>query len=343
MKIDTAGNYTLRYTATDSCGNSSSVDRPLTVASPRTVLYTDGTFIINESPKDKEANEALHGAATNEYIPFNAEGLPGTSMYGFTSETQRPWHNQYRNIKSVEIGSNIKPTFTAHWFEDFFNATSFNVEKLDTSNVESMSDMFNYCSAVTSLDVSNFNTSKVTNMNSMFKECNALTSLDLSNFNTSNVTDMGQMFYRCIDLTSLNVTSFDTGNVKKMEEMFYSCRSLQSLNVLNFNTSKVNSFKYMFGMCSALANLDVSSFNTNSVTDIGNMFSGCSALQKIYASTDFVTSQVTSSRNMFSDMSTNLIGGAGTTWSSSNPTDKTYARIDNPPDAPGYFTLKPTA
>ena len=34
---------------------------------------------------------------------------------------------------------------------------------------------------------------------------------------------------------------------------------------------------------------------------------------------------------------TRLIGGAGTGYDSSH-TDGTYARIDNPPDAPGYFT-----
>lgn len=34
-----------------------------------------------------------------------------------------------------------------------------------------------------------------------------------------------------------------------------------------------------------------------------------------------------------------LVGGAGTAYNSGH-TDKEYARIDNPPDAPGYFTLK---
>ena len=37
--------------------------------------------------------------------------------------------------------------------------------------------------------------------------------------------------------------------------------------------------------------------------------------------------------------SSKLIGGNGTKFSSSF-IDKTYARIDNPPDSPGYFTLK---
>lgn len=47
------------------------------------------------------------------------------------------------------------------------------------------------------------------------------------------------------------------------------------------------------------------------------------------------------SSNMFKDC-VNLVGGSGTTYSSSN-TGKTYARIDNPPDALGYFSLKSAA
>jgi hypothetical protein len=35
-----------------------------------------------------------------------------------------------------------------------------------------------------------------------------------------------------------------------------------------------------------------------------------------------------------------LVGGQGTTWDASNPTDKTYAHIDGGPSNPGYFTAK---
>ena len=50
----------------------------------------------------------------------------------------------------------------------------------------------------------------------------------------------------------------------------------------------------------------------------------------------FNTNKVTHSEQMF-DGTTNLIGGNGTVWSSTNPDDQTYARIDTP-GTPGYFT-----
>jgi len=67
-------------------------------------------------------------------------------------------------------------------------------------------------------------------------------------------------------------------------------------------------------------------------------FSDCKKLEKIYASSTFNIDSVTSSKDMF-QYSSKLIGGNGTKFSSSF-IDKTYARIDNPPDLPGYFTLK---
>ena len=49
-------------------------------------------------------------------------------------------------------------------------------------------------------------------------------------------------------------------------------------------------------------------------------------------------SAVTSSSNMFYN-TTNLVGGAGTTYNSSY-VDKTYAKIDGGTSSPGYFTAK---
>lgn len=367
MIINTAGEYTLQYTATDACGNTTTVERELVVeAPPRTVLYTDGTLIINELSRDIDANIQAHGQPTNVYAPFDPNGANDVDKYIFSSGSQRPWDSQRTSILSVEIGSNIAPYSFAYWFSGLELCTSIILSNVDASAVTDMSNMFYDCQALTTLDLSNFNVSKVTNMNSMFHSCyalatlnlssfgtsevtnmknmfgncKALTTLDLSSFDTSKVTNMNSMFNYCQALTTLNLSGFNTGEVTDMSYMFCDCQALASLDLNGFNTSKVNNMQNMFYDCYALTNLDLSSFDTSLVTNTNGMFRYCNGMATIYASVNFVVSQVTNSTNMLRNMSSNLVGGAGTVWSSSNPTDKTYAKIDGGVSDPGYFTLK---
>ena len=343
MVFDEAGTYQIEYTATDECGNTTVAERTVIVEEPptyRTVLYTDGTLIINESSRDEADNIALHGAATNIYIPFDPNGDTNVDKYIFTSSGDRPWNSQASSIISVEIGSSISPTSTANWFYGFTTCTSIDVSLLDTSAVTSMSSMFYNCQALTTLDLSNFNTSAVTSMSSMFYNCQALTTLDLSNFNTSAVTSMSTMFNGCSALTTLDLNNFNTSVVTSMSSMFSGCSALTTLDLSNFNTSAVTNMSSMFQVCRLLTSLDLSNFNTSVVTSMGSMFNGCQSLTRLYASANFVVTQVTSSNNMFAGMSTNLVGGAGTVWNSNNPKDKTYAIIDGTGGNPGYFTAK---
>lgn len=312
MIINTAGDYTLRYTATDECGNSSSVDRNLTVASPRTVLYTDGTFIINEAPADRARNEQAHGVATNEYIPFDPNSSNNRKKYIFSSASDAPWDRERSSILQVKVGAVISPKSLQSWFDG--------------------------CGNMTSCDLSNLDTHLTTSFQYAFRACRAIESLDLSMLNAESATAMYGMFENCTALKTLDLSSFNTGHVTSMSNMFNFCQSLASLDLSSFSTSAVTSMRDMFGSCSALTSLDLSGFDTSAVTNMSGMFSSCSALATIFASQLFVTSQVTSSGYMFNSCSS-LVGGAGTAWRSSY-NDKTYARIDNPPDAPGYFTAK---
>lgn len=128
------------------------------------------------------------------------------------------------------------------------------LDKLDTSNVTNMYQMFSDCWALTSLDLSNFNTSKVTNMGWMFHNCKALTSVDVSSFNTSNVTLMDDMFSQCGVLTSVDLSSFNTSIVRKMYDMFYNCQSLGKIYVSNlWSTASVTSSASMFQFCFSLS------------------------------------------------------------------------------------------
>ncbi len=123
-------------------------------------------------------------------------------------------------------------------------------------------------------------------------------------------------------------------------DWFYGIHSLRSIVGMNYlNTSRVTNMSWMFGYCSNLTNLDLSSFNTSKVTTMDGMFCDCLNLQTIYVGDGWSTAGGPSSYHMFDDC-THLKGGQGTIWNSSNPTDKTYARIDGGSSNPGYFTYK---
>ena len=218
-----------------------------------------------------------------------------------------------------------------HYMFSGCQATTLDVSNFDTSKVIYMYNMFSSIKATT-LDLSNFDTSNVTNMQSMFERSQA-TELDLSNFDTSKVTDMGSMFSNS-QATTLDVSNFDTSNVTSMGYMFSGCQAT-TLDVSNFDTSKVTYMAGMFQNSKAMT-LDLSNFNTGKVTNMGNMFYNAKNLKTIYVSDKFNTDNVTSSDKMFTS-STNLVGGAGTTYDSSH-IDKTYAHIDGGTSNPGYFT-----
>ena len=187
---------------------------------------------------------------------------------------------------------------------------------------------------VTSKLCTYINNKPVISMSYMFYGSRA-TTLDLSNFDTSNVTDMSWMFYQS-SATTIDLSSFNTSNVTDMSWMFaYSVAT--TLDLSSFNTKNVNDMSFMFDNSSATT-IDLSGFDTSKVTDMERMFYLNSNLKTIYASDNFNTNAVTSSAGMF-DNSTNLVGGAGTTYNRSY-VDKTYARIDGGTSSPGYFTSK---
>ena len=145
-------------------------------------------------------------------------------------------------------------------------------------------------------------------------------------------------FYGMTNLQSITGMSYlNTSEVTDMSYMFAGCERLTSVDVSHFNTSKVIYMGRMFDLCTRLTSLDLSSFNTSHVAEMRSMFSNCSNLRTIYVGSGWSTAAVTGSTEMFWNCIC-LVGGQGTTWNSSNPTDKTYAHIDGGPSNPGYFT-----
>ena len=216
-----------------------------------------------------------------------------------------------------------------------------NLDRLNTTNVTSMSNMFLACPYLTNLDLSNFNTEKVTTMDNMFCGCNALERLDVSHFVTDNVTNMSNMFSFCNKLSSLDIRNINTTNVTDMRAMFMECNALENLDVSHFVTHSVTDMRNMFYACRALTKLDVSNFNMENVTDMRNMFYYCTNLTTIYCDKDWYKEGL--AENQMSGMfkgCNSLVGGNGTKCSDAQVYDATYAHLDVAGN-PGYFTLPP--
>ena len=160
-------------------------------------------------------------------------------------------------------------------------------------------------------------------------------------FANARPTTTYSWFYNMRNLQSITGMEYlNTSEVTNMGWMFTNCNKLTSLDVSHFNTSKVIYMNQLFSGCIGLTSLDLSSFNTSNVTiKMSSMFYNCYNLRTIYVGSGWSTAAVTGSANMFFNC-TSLVGGQGTTWNESNPTDKTYAHIDGGTSNPGYFTAK---
>ena len=244
------------------------------------------------------------------------------------------WFYECKNLANIEGIENLnteKVTNMELMFANCSTLTSLDVTKFNTANVTTLMSMFSDCSSLKSLDVTNFDTRNVTNMFYMFNNCSGLTSLDVTKFNTAKVRNMYSMFMNCSGLKSLDVTNFDTGNVISMAYMFYECSALTTLDLTNFNTAKVMDMCFMFKKCSGLTSLNLTKFNTAEVTDMSQMFNECSALTTIYASDEFVTTNVETGSNMFFNCI--KLKGFIDYKNNSDKTDHTYANYKT-----GYFT-----
>ena len=299
---------------------------------------------------------------TNMHGMFEGSAATSLDLSGFDTSNVTDMGDMFNESKAFSIDlSSFNTSNVTNMNSMFYQSTVKNLDlsNFNTSNVTDMRGMFYktnmeslniknfnvlnadinsmfYGISVPTLDLSSFDTSNVTEMYNMFAYSN-IDSLNLSNFNTSNVTGMEFMFYGST-IGSLDLSSFDTSKVIAMGHMFNGA-VIDTLNLSSFDTSNVTNMRSMFAN-SKVSVIDLSSFDTSNVIEMTSMFNNCSNLKTIYASDKFVTNNVKYYSSMFTD-SPNLVGGAGTKYSSSR-TSYTYARIDGGTSKPGYFTLKTT-
>lgn len=135
------------------------------------------------------------------------------------------------------------------------SARNIDFTGIDLSQITNMDEMFNsYSGADEDINgiLSQLNTSNVTSMKDMFNYC-IVSKIDLSNFDTRKVTDMSNMFYYTSRLKDLNLSSFDTSNVTNMSGMFQYAGwygAGLNLDISSFDTRQVTNFNKMFNVMS---------------------------------------------------------------------------------------------
>ena len=285
------------------------------------------------------------------FAPSFAEARPTTCAYWFGS------CKKLKNIEGIEFLNTEKVKDMRGMFYECICLENLDLSKFDTKKVTNMRNMFYNCQKLKTLDLSSFETDMVTNMESMFYNCILLNTLKLTNkFNTQKVEDMCSMFNSCKELKTINLSGFDTQNVEDMSKMFNLCKSLESLDLSNFNTLKVTLMDNMFNQCLQLTSLDLSNFDTQKVTKMNNMFYYCTGLKTvdisnfntqavknmdsmfgyctnlatIYVGKNFVTTNASSSNNMFYNCQ--LLKGALPEYNA-NKTDRRFANYKT-----GYFS-----
>lgn len=194
-----AGEYKLKYIATDACGNETVAYRNITVidTAMETVLYSDGTFIINELAADREQNIQMYGDVIRVYDPLTAD-----NPYVFDSRTDQPWINESEYFYFVKFGSKVAPTSLAYWFQRT-SIGEIDWENFDGSNCTTIRAFASgtYLSEVTLPPMPN-----LTSLRYAFRGCEALWMVDFSQVGTKSLNDMTDCFQGCYGLGEVDLS-----------------------------------------------------------------------------------------------------------------------------------------
>jgi len=186
---------------------------------------SDGKTYSNQSTVyfTSKANTEYVLKMTGTYTTFSSSGTKSCLQKVAT------WGNATKVISTAGAFRDVQTQFTVPDYlpasftnldSMFIGSTSFNdanVTKWDTSNVTSMTNMFNTARSFNQ-NIGSWNVSNVTNMSWMF--AGAVTfNQDVSAWQTVKVNDMYDMFIRASAFNQ-NIGRWDTSKVTRMDSMF---------------------------------------------------------------------------------------------------------------------------
>jgi len=251
-----------------------------------------------------------------------------------------------------------------HLFYNYTQLTNLNFTTAVRGVINNLDGTFYNCNKLEYLDLSNFEirpiskymywtfkncsklqnikfpplsyTSVVESVNSAFMNCNSLIELDLSGFDFSNVTVFRESF-RCsygnggVAKITFNPTKLICNNLSNMYATFANLTNLtEIIGIEKLEGASNLEMTETFINCEKLKLLHLDSMH-NAKT-LYRTFANCKSLKTIYSN-----SWGNASGSDVFRLCTSLVGGNGTTYSSSY-TNAKYARVDGENGLQGYFT-----
>ena len=182
-----------------------------------------------------------YAAKINE-IPQEVTGggkwvVPNGLKFGMSNLTEIDFNNMdFSNVTDI-----------SYFFAFNEEITSIDLSFLDTSNSDSLSNMFYSCSKLTEIKgTENWDTSNLKDLSGMFQECSKLTEIKgIENWDTSNLKDLSGMFQECSNITSVDLSKWNLSKVTDMDWLFFNCKSLTEVK-MGGDVSKVSYVNYMF-------------------------------------------------------------------------------------------------
>jgi len=293
VDVTTLDGYTLTYRATDLSGNSTSVERVVTVREEKpfiirwqissdsltTSLLANPDYSYNYTIDwgDGQVDTNVTGDITHTYA---SEGEYAVSIRGIFPHFR--FQQKYRLvydedgdeywlcsncsvIRAVVQWGDINWRDMTEFFYKQYNFTSIETDQSpNLSQVSSLSSLFYYSKF--NGDISQWDVSNVTDMKEMFRYSRF--NGDISQWNVSSVENMAYMFDR--SRFNDDISQWDVTNVTDMSSMF----SYSQFNgdVSQWDVSNVTDMSSMFAGSQFTG--DVSQWDVSNVTDLRGMFAG---------------------------------------------------------------------
>ena len=146
---------------------------------------------------------------------YSDVSIPEGALKMRTEQDDKNWTAAIReSITKVVFDKSFKgytPYKLTYWFSSMPNLTELSgMENINTSKLEYMDQMFQFCTNLKSVDFSGFNTAKVTNMSRLFLGCENLAYVLVGeNWNTTSVTKSAGMFEDCKNLHGSKGTAYN--------------------------------------------------------------------------------------------------------------------------------------